>query len=548
MTIRSTASVRSRVAAWCAASALVFTTACGGADQTTKDVGPKELVSTTAPAKGDIPSLTWNLTAGEPDTLDPTNAVTFSGGTVVSNLCDPLMRMGPDFSLEPNLATMEVESPTRIVFTIRDDAKFWNGNPVTAEDVAYSLNRAKAPTRIVSFIYANVKSIMTSGVNEVVVEFNKPDEMFTKQLGNISMAIVEKKFTEAAGDKFGTPEGGLMCSGPLKLDAWKSGDSINLSRNDSYWNTEYRARPGKVRYTFITDSTALTQALNAGEIDGAYEISPDAISTLQESSVGTLRFGPSTQTLTIGVAQPDGPTADIKVREALQTMIDRDALAKIVYQGAATPNYTFATPELWEPEGKDIYQPAYDKIKDSRRFDVAKAKSLVKESSYDGTEIVLGTLAGNAAANQIAQLIQQQGTAVGLDIAIRPLQPLEFDQAGYDPAKRKGIDLLLQSGFNGTQDPSEPVGFSLLPDAFYNYTGFNDPVVTNAINDLLHSFDPKERAALFVKAQEAYEAKSPFIPLLSTNTVSFLNNDYTGAVTSWAYWSMPSAAVVGAAE
>lgn len=530
-----------------AITAIIALGACSGGSAGDSGTADLKLMDSTAPAKGDIDLLNWNLSTGEPDTLDPTNAITYSGGTVVSNLCDPLLRVKPDFSVQPYLATYEQPSPTQIVFTVRDDAKFWDGTPVTAEDVAFSLERSSDPARITSFIFAKVKSITSSG-SDVVVDFNEPDELFIKEMAGLAASVVKKDFVGSAGNAFGTPETGIMCSGPLKLEKWASGDSITAVRNEDYWNEEYRARPAKVRYSFITDSTAITQALNAGEIDGSYELPPETITSLRKSSTGTLRIGPSLSSTGISVSHPDGPLADLKLREALQSVIDREALAKVVYKGTATPLYTTVTPTTWEPDAKAVYQPAYEKFAADRAFNVDKATKLVKESNYDGSTIVLAIRSGDATQNQIGQLVQQQAKKAGINIRIKAMQSLEYDQGGYDPSKREGIDLRLESSFNGVQDPVEPIGFLYLPEAFYNHTEFNDPEVTKLISQIQTSSDADERAKLFVEAQARYEPEQANIPLLTTNTISFVKKDYAGVITSWAYWSSPSQALIGAAE
>lgn len=547
MTFQTPSSTRNAGVAALMVASLAFA-ACNSSSSS-KDGDPvsaDKLTSTTSPASGDIDQLNWNLTAGEPDVIDPANATTYSGGTVVNNLCDSLLRLKPDFSLTPNLATYEQVTPTELVFTIKDGATFWDGSPVTAEDVAYSLNRSMDPANIVSFVFANVKSVEATGPLEVTVTFTQPDELFIKEMGSIASSVMEKNFSEQAGDELGTPQGGLMCSGPFKLDKWTSGDSITLSRNEDYWNEEYRARPAMVKFTFLTDSTAVTQAINAGEIDGSYELPPAVINSLSKSSAGELRFGPSTQTFTMSVARPDGVLANQDIREAFQRLVDREALAKTVFHGAAAPNYTTVGEGTWEADATEVYQAAYDKFAKDRAHDPDAAAALVAKSGYDGTPIVLAFLAGDETSSQTAAVVQQEAKDAGLSVELKPMQALEFTQAGYDAAKRVGLDLLLQSSFNGTQDPVEQIGFTYLPDAFYNYVAFDDAMVTQNITAIRQSFDVQERAKLFVEAQEIYEANNSNIPLVSIYTTSFLNKDYTGLVTSFAYWSMPSMALIGA--
>ena len=527
-------------------AALALAGCTGGGDSGTTE--PRELVSTAPAASGPVDSIVWNLPTGEPATIDPPNAATFSGAGVVSNLCDSLLTHDEDYNLSANIADFEVTSPTTIVYTIRDDAKFWDGTPVTVDDVVYSLRRSADPLQIVSFIYANVASIDATSDNEVTVTFSQPDELFNVEMTTFAGMVVKKDFAEAAGADFGTSTGGVMCSGPFKFDSWTPGDSITVARNADYWNADRVPLADEVKFTFVTDSTAYTQAMIAGEIDGSYEIAPAAIPALESADSGNLYFGPSNQSMALTVATPDGPLADLTLREALAVLIDRQALADVVYEGAATPNYTTITPATWPNEARETYAEAYEGFEEARQTDLERATALIEESGYDGTEVVLAIQAGDQTTSQFAQLIQQEAKKAGLIITIDQLQPIEFAEAQYDPTKRVGIDLFIGSSFNGVQDPLEPTGFIYLPEAFYNLTGFDDPDVTRLLTEARQSFDAQERADMFVEAQAIYEEQLAVIPLLSTNTVTFLNDRLAGAVTSFAYLTMPALVSVGSSE
>jgi peptide/nickel transport system substrate-binding protein len=527
--------------------------AAAGCSSSSKDGGTKvdlsgELVAQLPAAKGPVDRVVWNLTKGEPDTLDPRNAATYSGGQVVNNLCEPLVKVDAHYDLTPNLATYEQVSPTQLRYTLNGKAKFWDGKPVTAEDVAYSLQRAADPASIVSFIYANVKSIDVTGPQQVTVTFKAPDELFNNEMSTIAGLIVEKAFTEKAGKSVGTPAGGLMCSGPFKLVSWKSGDSIEITLNDDYWNAERRPLAKDVKFTFVTDTTAVTQALQSGEIDGAYELPASSLGSLSKAKSGRLVFGPSTQSTSLARANAGGVLADPRLMEALQLVIDRDGIAKAIYHGAATPLYSYLTPTTWPNDQKSPYQAAYDKLQRERTFDPAKAKKLVADSGYAGQPIVLAITAGDETQTRVAQLVQQQAQQAGITIKIRSLQPLVMSQATYDSKKRKGLDLLYSESFNGVQDPIEPLGFTFLPDGFYNYTAFSDPTVTDDLNKARQTFDDSERAKLIIAAQTIYEQANVSIQIVSNNTVTFLRKGLTGAVTSFAYWAMPQMAYVGGGD
>ena len=324
---------------------------CGGGDRgaaptssSTQNASGSEvaLTSTLPAAKGDIDHFTWGLPYGEPPTVDPTLGADYSPSFVTANLCDNLVRQNPDFSLSPNLASWKQADPKTLVYTLRKGVHFWDGQEMTSDDVAYSLTRAMRPESYVGFLFGNVASIKPTGKYEVTVSFKQPDELFNKEMSTFSGAVLEKAFTEKAGKALGTPDGGIMCTGPFKLGSWKQGSSIELIRNDDYWNADGRAHAQKVTLRFLADSSALSQALSAGEIDGAYEVPAAVIPSLQKASTGKLYYGPSTQYVELSVARPDGPLANTDLRQAIMGVIDRPALAKVIYHGAASANYTLA--------------------------------------------------------------------------------------------------------------------------------------------------------------------------------------------------------------
>ncbi|MYS56891.1 ABC transporter substrate-binding protein, partial [Streptomyces sp. SID6013] len=115
--------------------------------------------------------------------------------------------MDSKFAVSPNLATYEQVSPTQLKLKIRDGVKFWDGKPLTAEDVAYSLNRSAADDSALSYAFLFVKDIKVTGDQEVTVTFSSPDSGFVDSLATVAGAVVEKAWAEKTGDKVGTSTG-----------------------------------------------------------------------------------------------------------------------------------------------------------------------------------------------------------------------------------------------------------------------------------------------------------------------------------------------------
>ena len=506
------------------------------------------LLTDTPKAKGPIDNLVWDLPFGEPTSIDYIYAADYGPDMVVSNLCESLLRLKTDFSYGPNLATSWKYSADKLTLTfqLRDDVKFWDGKPLTADDAAFSLLR-NMDTALAGYnasFFANVSSIKATAPHELTVTFKTPDELFIKEMSTVAGDVAEKAFVEKAGKNFGNATGGVMCSGPFKLDAWNAGKNILMSANPNYWNPDGKALPQKVELRFVTDTTALTQALKTGEIQGAYEIAPGQLPALQSSTTGRVYQGKSLQVIEL-VPNPPGPATDEKIRQALSMVIDRAALAQSIYHGAADANYTLIPSTAWDPTATDTYQKAYDALK--KPMDLAAAKALISGDSNAATPMTIGIAAGNQTETETAALIQQLAAQIGLTIKIKPLQPLEFSSAFYDPNARKGLDLLLTQGFLDVADPLDYLGLIVFKDSLFNWTGYSNPQVESLVTKARSNFDDASRAQQVTQAQALYEAPQIVIPMLSLHELLYMNNKITGAPASFAYIFQPSLASVGSA-
>src|SRR6185369_12305458 len=137
-------------------------------------------------AKGPIDHFTWNLANGEPASLDWILAYSDSENATLANMCESLMVQNEDMTLSPGLAE-RIDRPDdkTMVITIRDGVKFWNGAPMTTEDVVFSLSRnldPKAGSYWASPFYDRVDSIQATGDRQVTVRFKQPDAIFERML------------------------------------------------------------------------------------------------------------------------------------------------------------------------------------------------------------------------------------------------------------------------------------------------------------------------------------------------------------------------------
>ncbi len=180
----------------------------------------------------------------------------------------------PDGSIKDGLGTIATPDPTTYVITLKDGVKFWDGTPMTADDVVYSLGRARDP-KLGGFypqVFTRVKDIKATGPLEVTITLTEPDYWLRGELSGPAGVVVEKAYVEAKGQKYGTVDGGAMCTGPFKLDSWKTGEGVTLVKNDAYWNPSKGAHISKVTFKGYPDDAAVTAAFQTGELSGYYPL------------------------------------------------------------------------------------------------------------------------------------------------------------------------------------------------------------------------------------------------------------------------------------
>ena len=428
------------------------------------------------------------------------------------SLCEPLTRLNPDYSVSDGLASLAQPDDLTMVYTIKPGVTFWDGTALTAEDVVWSLDHARDPATITSFLFANVASVTATGPLEVTLKLSAPDTMVPIELATFAGAVQQKEFSEKAGKDLGTPKVGVMCSGPLKFDSWTAGQSITLLANTSYWDPARAAKTKKVELSFTADSSTLAQALSSGELDGAYEVPAAIIPKLRELD------GRNPGHRRADTAQPPARGAEHQggalladIRKAFYMSIDSAGIAKVVYHGAAVANYTCLNKDSWNNatiptrEGdlavrlRRLRRRA-QRVGNGRRD--RRGQDLAAGAGYKGDKVVIGILAGDATLYQVSQLVQAEAKAAGLNVEIKQLQPIDYSNAFVDPKARKGLDMIFAVSFNGAPNPFEPMIFNFLPDSFYNYTGYNDPTVTANITDARKTLDPVKQATLLVEAQD----------------------------------------------
>jgi peptide/nickel transport system substrate-binding protein len=524
-----------------------FLAACGSGGGTASSGRTPRLIGTTVmtpPAKGEIGRVNWGLFY-EPSGLDWIYCYNYEENTVVTNITESLMRLTPQFTIEPSLAASFSEpDPLTKVYKIRHGVTFSDGSPMTAEDVVFSLRRHLNAASYWNFGYVNVKGVDQTGPDEVTVAMKRPDEVFHPLMATPAGGVGKASYVTAKGKGYGTPSAGPIGTGPFAFKNWTQGASITLTRNETYWDTSHKPKAHEFVFSFIPQESTMTTALLSGEIDGAYHTPYSGLNQLRSTSSGKLYLGKSMIFTEIIFASSSGPLANPAVRSALLLAIDRPALAKAVYNNAASPLRNTVVPLAEWGYGQAQAKAAWDKL-GAPVVDIKKARQLVAKAGSPKQPMTIATRASFQRYIDIATVVQAAASQIGLTVHIKPISPNSYGDLFFSAKARSGIDMFISENYADIPEPLEILYPAVIPGQFYNYSGYSNPTVTKDLNQAYTQTDDNKRAALVLGAQAVMAGDLAALPLANPAVPLFLNSRITGAPASFCYLYYPWARDIG---
>lgn len=415
---------------------------------------------------------------------------------------DALVYRDPNtFELKPLLATAwrQVDDKTW-EFDLREGVTFHNGDPMTAEDVAYSLTYAADPEN-------KVFNRMTGGwIERVEVVDPHKVRIVGRQVTPlaleyiIQLPIVPKKYRESVGlQAFSERPVG---TGPYKITG-TSGNDVVFTRNENYFEGGGKSKPqiGTLIYRAIPDVNTQVAELISGGIDWAYYIPSDQAERLARMpmvdviNAETFRIGFLTLDAA-GLSDPNTPLKDVRVRQAIAHAMNREAMAKTLVGGASKPVPSACTPSQFGCFA-DVTQYPYD---------VEKAKALMAEAGYaDGFDIDIYGYRSRPVAEAIIGYLN----AIGIRANLHWLQYSAVIQARRDHKTPIVIDDFGSAGVNDV-GAILPFFFAESPD-----DQSRDPVVTQAVKEAGAIADPEKRTALYETALKQIADQAYWAPLFS---------------------------------
>jgi len=419
--------------------ALALVVSACGDDDTATTVATTAAITTTAGGGGDTTDATQatTTTTEESETLRVARTASFdgwvldSGASYVSYMThlavlEPLLRFGADGkTLEPGLAAEWSYDPDAlmITFTLQEGARFSNGEPVTAEDVAFSLERWRAGPNF-GLSWESIAAVTGEG-REIVIELAFPDNTILPVMASSVSGIMPKDFAGMTeNDFYNNPIG----AGAFKVEEWSLGGRIVLTPNEYFYDP---ARPyvDEVVIDVVASETARQILFDGGQADIVEYLSP-TVARQYDQAVVHPSVVHSIQYIALNVLTP--PFDDPLVRQAVAYAVDYEAVAAGLGEyyteprGLLPPN----TPN-WVPPTESYY-----------RRDLAMAQDLIAQSAAaDGADVEYIYDSGNEMVKLIAQIVQANLAEIGINVNLTGLETGAFlDRAFSFDAEIAGWD------------------------------------------------------------------------------------------------------------
>ncbi|UWQ62372.1 ABC transporter substrate-binding protein [Leisingera caerulea] len=418
----------------------------------------------------------------EPPHLDPTSAAAQAIDSVVySNIFEGLTRFMGDGSVVPGLAeSWEIsEDGTVYTFRLREGVTFHDGSAMDAEDVKFSLDRARAEdsTNAQKALFEGITAVEPVDPQTVQITLEAPNGSLLFNLAWGDAVIVAP---ESVDDIKTNPVG----TGAFTFQEWVQGDRITLARNPDYWGDQPAL--ASATFKFISDPTAAFAAMMAEDIDAFDNFpAPENLPQFEADPRFQVLVGSTEGETILSTNNKQPPFDDIRVRQALAHAIDRQAIIDGAMFGYGTPIGTHFAP----------HHPAYKDLTGMSAYDPEQAKALLAEAGFtEGFETTLH-LPPPSYARRGGEIIAAQLAAVGIKAEIINVEWAQWLETVFR-GKTFGLTIVSHT------EPMD-IGIYARPEYYFQY---DSKAVQELMAKLNATTDPDSRTALLQEAQEMIAA------------------------------------------
>ncbi|MCL9774549.1 ABC transporter substrate-binding protein [Vibrio methylphosphonaticus] len=472
-------------------------------------------------------------------TLDPHKSQGVPESHVIRDLLEGLVNQDANGKTIPGVAkSWETTDNKTFVFHLRDDAKWSNGDPVTANDFVFSFQRAVDPKTASPYAWymeytkmANAKDIVAGKKDKSELGVKALDEhtlevtldtavpYFVMMMGHTTVKPVHQATVEKFGDQWTKPEN-FVGNGAFVPNKWVVNERLELVKSDSYWDQGNTVLT-KVTFLPIENQVAEMNRFLSGELDFTYEVPNEHFRRLQKEYPQDVNIKGNLCTYYYQFNAQKAPFNDVRVRQAMSYAMDRDIISKAILGQGQKPAY-FLTPEI--TAGFDPVTPEYGQLSQKER--IAEAKRLLEEAGYSKSNPLEFDLLYNTSENHkkiavaIASMWKKE---LGINAKLE-----NQEWKSYLDSKDTGNFDVARAGWCG--DYNEASSFLTLMVSANTTAGQHykskdyDAVIEKALN----STSEDERTQLYIKAEKLLAKDMPIAPIYQYVTTRLVSPELGG--------------------
>ena len=457
-------------------------------------------------------------------TTDPYDANDTLSQAMAKSFYEGLYGFDKDMKMIPVLAESYTVSADGLVYTVklRKGIKFQDGTDFKADAVKVNFDRVTNPdNKLKRFgLYNNIARTEVIDDYTARITLKTAFSAFINNLAHpsgvmISPTALAKYGKDIASNPVGT--------GPFKFVEWNRTDHLKVAKFDGYWRKGY-PKVDTITWKPVIDSNTRSAVMQTGEAQFMFPVPFEQAESLKAKPDLELVAAPSIVLRYLSMNTQQKPFDNVKVREAIAYAINKDALAKVAFNGYATPA------EGVVPTGVE-----YNVKLGPWPYDVAKAKKLMAEAGYpSGFETELWSAYNHSVAQKVTQFLQQQLGQIGIKVKITLLeagQRVEKVESWPDPATAPVR--LYYVGWSSSTGEADWAIRPLLaseswPPRLFNTAYYKNDTVDNDIKSALATTDHAAKAKFYRDAQETIWKDAPWAPLVTERSLSAHNKKLSG--------------------
>jgi peptide/nickel transport system substrate-binding protein len=412
----------------------------------------------------------------------------------VTNLMYPhLLTIAADGSKQPSLATKwGYTNPTTGYYTIRGDMKWSDGQPLTASDVAYTLNAVKKdkPAGTLYGQMTNFASAKAVSPTQVEVKLTRPDATVIPEVGFWGNVVPEHVFSKAGSVATFANDSNWVSAGPYRLTKVAKGQSYTMERVTPYpLAPNGEPKVATVVYKVYPDVNTEILALKNGDVDAiANSLPPAQVQNLKNTKGIVVEEVPGLGYAHMTYNMKKKPLDNVKVRQALAQTVDYESIRKVVLQNQAVS--TTSSPIM--PVLKSFYEPLQE-----YQYDPAKAKQLLQDAGYAPNSLSFRLIYSlqDPVTAQWVNLVKDGAAKAGVTIQLQGLERNTY------LAKTDAGDFDIYAGnFAIMDDPATNMSLTYLPGGAINYSYVDDPKLSSIVETAQATIDPAKQKQLVQEA------------------------------------------------